>query len=271
LRRVALNRRAKAANPDTDQDLKLIRAALPPISAPAQRARVDLAVDVTIAASAEALPERWADAVREGVLFGAEDDLTMALDRQIAAVDLQLTTPPWWWLVAAVQYLLALAGVIGVLGLAVLGGAGLIGHPFGTSVALPVVALVVGLAGGALLAATTWWALSTGARRRRAEAEVAMHAAVEAVVQERVIVPIRVVLGQHRATRLALTGDARSESEFYHEVSQFDEPLEPDELLGPSPAEPRAAAADGEAGLELDQVVDLDPDSSVSGPRQVSV
>ncbi len=278
VRRVVLDRRARAADTDTDTDLKLIRAALPPISAPAQRARVDLAVDVTIAASAGPLPERWAEAVRESVLFGAEDDLTTALDRQIAAVDLQLTTPPWWWLVAIAQYVLALISVAGLLGLVVLGGAGLVGHPLGTPVVLPVAALVVGLAGGALLAALTRWALSTGARRRRAEAELAMHAAVEAVVQERVIVPIRVVLGQHRATRMALIGSAHSEDEYYQEDSSFDEPLEPaaagsGEIPGPEYADLPEAGSGPVAASESarDLVVDLGSDSSISGPRQVSV
>ena len=237
LRRFTSDRHHRLGNDVTEQDLKLITASLPPVSAPAQRARVELAVDATVSASADALPQRWADAIREGV-HQPDDDLAAALDAQIAGVDLKLATPVWWWLIAAAQYLLSVAVVVGALWLVLLGASSLIGHetadsvrPFGLPLAL--VLVVAGLLASAVLIGVTLWALTVGARRRRLAAQDALHAAVEAAVYDRVIVPIRMVLAQHRATRLALTGSAgvavepASESAEPAEVAESEPAVEP--------------------------------------------
>jgi GTPase Era involved in 16S rRNA processing len=217
-------------------DLQLIAGTAPPVSARSQRSRVELAVDAATSASAETLPTRWASAVRSAVRPG--DELGAMLDEQVAAVDLRLAPPAWWWLVAAAQYVLTLAAGVGAIWLMVIGWLrigslwidynpqDLIGRPLAHPVhvlglPLPWLLLVVGLFAGAVLAALTAWALTVGAARRRLSAQGRLRAAVESVVYEQVVVPIRVVLAQHRATRLALlgagagpsgTGDAGSSS-----------------------------------------------------------
>jgi hypothetical protein len=193
-----------------EQDLKLIRNGLTPVSAPSLRPQVELAIETAVAASADALPVRWADAVRDNVSRSG-DDLVHALDRKVSEVDLELSPPPWWWLATVAQYLLGLAAVVGALWLLLLGLAGLINNDAIDSapvlgVPLPLVLLVLGLLGGALLAALSNWALVVGARRRRLSAEERLTSAVQAVADDRVMTPIRVVLDQHRLTRLALTG-----------------------------------------------------------------
>jgi GTPase Era involved in 16S rRNA processing len=249
--------RGGAGDAVTDQDLKLIRASLPPISAPAQRARVELAVDATIAASADVLPQRWADAVRESVT-GPDGDLTAALDRQVAAVDLQLVVPPWWWLVAAVQYVLSLWAALGAVWLVVLGAGALIGSTVSdqsgpAGLPLPALLLVVGLISGAAIAGLTMWVLAVGARRRLVAAERELRAAIELVVHERVIVPIRVVLAQHRATRLALIGGIEPEPERVQWLSDADpaDPADP-ESAGWADSMPSA-----ETGAAHEPIVDV--------------
>ena len=210
LRMLLPDRLTRLAGTVDVQDLKLITSGLTPVSAPSQRPRVELAVETAVAANAGALPPRWADAVREAVERPG-DDLVGVLDAQVAAVDLELSPPPWWWLATALQYLLSLAAAIGAVGLVLFGT----GHLFGaelvpsTSVVglpWPAALCLSGLLGGALLTGLSAWVLSVGANRRRLAAREQLFSAVQAVADDRVITPIRMVLDQHRATRLSLAG-----------------------------------------------------------------
>jgi GTP-binding protein EngB required for normal cell division len=210
VRRLLPDRLTRLGNAVDQQDLKLITSGLTPVSAPSQRPRVELAVEAVVATNASPLPPRWADAVREAVARPG-DDLVGVLDAGVAAVDLELSPPPWWWLVTVAQYLLAVAAAVGALWLVLLGA----GHMFyteplpSTSVLgqpLALVLLVGGLLGGALLTGLSNWVLAVGARRRRFAAREELFNAVQAVAEERVIAPIRIVLDQHRATRLSLEG-----------------------------------------------------------------
>jgi hypothetical protein len=172
---------------------------------------VELAVDAAVNASADALPPRWADAVRASGSRPGED-LVAALDETVATVDLELWPPSWWRLAAAVQFLLGQAAVLGAVWLFLIGASQLIGHGLGDPVRvigipLPLLLLVVGLGGGAALAGFGEWALVVGARLRRLGAQDRLHDAVEMVAEEWVIAPVRAVLDQHRITRLALAGD----------------------------------------------------------------
>jgi GTP-binding protein EngB required for normal cell division len=207
LRQLRPNRRTDA---DAEQDLKLIRNGLLPISAPSLRPRVELAIDSAVSASADPLPWRWADAVRDNVSRSG-DDLVAALDREVSTVDLELSPPPWWWLATVAQYLLGLAAAVGALWLVLLGLTGLmnsdgIGSPEALGLPLPLVLLLLGLIGGAVVTALSAWVLAVGARRRRTLVQERLIGAVQAVADERVMTPIRVVLSQHRSTRLALSG-----------------------------------------------------------------
>jgi GTP-binding protein EngB required for normal cell division len=210
LRRLIPSRLGHFGSTVTEQDLKLIASEPVPLSAPAQRPRVELAVDDAVSANADLLPQRWADEVRVSV-SRPDDDLVAALDERVAAVDLALAPPSWWRLLGAAQYLLSLAAVVGAVWLLLIGATSVVGREFSDppsplGLPLPLLLLVVGLVAGALLAAATVWLLSIGARRRRFSVQARLHVAIEMVAHERVIVPIRLVLGQHRATRQALAG-----------------------------------------------------------------
>jgi GTP-binding protein EngB required for normal cell division len=212
IRRLAPDRLGRFAGAVDEQDVKLITSGLTPVSAPSQRPRVELAIEKAVAANAGMLPPRWADAVRDAV-SRPDDDLVAALDRNVAAVDLKLSPPPWWWLATVVQYLLALTATVGAIWLILLGVGDLfdaepvqrvrvLGQPLG------LVLLAGGLLGGAVLAALSAWMLRIGARRRRFAARERLFSAVQQVADDRVITPIRVVLNQHRATRLSLAGES---------------------------------------------------------------
>jgi GTP-binding protein EngB required for normal cell division len=209
LRRLTPARLARPGSGVDEDDLKLMSAGHRPVSATVQRSGVQMAVDAAIAASADALPQRWAQAVRAEV-GRPEVDLVTALDRGLAGVDLRPRPPAWWWAVAAVQYVLAAAAVTGAIWSVLLGAGSLVGDadaPAGAlGLSLPVVLLVAGLLGGALLALVMHWVLADGARRRRALVEGQLADVVRSIVRERVVAPIRLVLHRHRATRLALTG-----------------------------------------------------------------
>ena len=70
--------------------------------------------------SSAGLPERWADAIRVAAAPPGAD-LTDSLDRAVATVDLAYRRPLWWAVAGALQLLLAVAAVLGLLWLGVLG------------------------------------------------------------------------------------------------------------------------------------------------------
>jgi signal transduction histidine kinase len=139
------------------------------------------------------------------------NDLVTELDQKVSEVDLELSPPPWWWLATVVQYLFALSAAIGAIWLLLLGVAALVNNDFVEPVSvlglpLPFLMLVLGLLCGALVTALSAWMLVVGARRRRLSAQERLNNAVQLLADERVMTPIRVVLDQHRLTRLALIG-----------------------------------------------------------------
>jgi GTP-binding protein EngB required for normal cell division len=213
-----------------DRDLRVIASSLLPVAASSQRAQVELAVQTAIAANADPLPRRWAQAVREGVAgpataetlaaeivsptpaAGTRHGLVSTLDGAVASVDLQLGRPLWWRLAALAQFVFAVAAAIGAVWLFVIGASQLVGRQFPSppSVAgmgLPLLLLILGLVAGALLAVVAAWALRVGASRRQETARTELYGAVRVVADERVGEPVRAVLVQHRATRVALAGE----------------------------------------------------------------
>ena len=272
LRRLIPKRLGHFGSTVTEQDLKLIASEPVPLSAPAQRPRVELAVDAAVGANAGLLPQRWADAVRVSV-SRPEDDLVAALDERVAAVDLALSPPPWWWLLAAAQYVLSLAAVVGAAWLLLIGAGSLVGREFAdppraVGLPLPLLLLVVGLVASAAIAALTAWVLVLGARRRRLEVQGRLHLAIELVAHERVIVPIRLVLGQHRATRLALAGvDEGGRPQPLHRAEPVTQ-APPEQSLGPvaGSLQPLSEMA-GERVAEGAPAVASAPADSGSGSR----
>src|SRR4051794_41472069 len=186
---------------------ELTRASLATPS-PAQRERVDLAVQDVASAVAERLPPRWGESVREAASPDV-DDLAGALDAAVNEVDLTVRRPIWWTLVRVVQYLLVTCAVVGFGWLVVLGllrwkGSVPPATPHLGSVPLPTALF----AGGLVLGAMLGWAASAlarrGARRRRADAVEQLRAAVGDVAWEGVMAPIAGVLDEHRTARQAL-------------------------------------------------------------------
>jgi GTP-binding protein EngB required for normal cell division len=219
LRRLGRKRREDAVG---EHDLKVITGGLTPVTAPSLRPQVELAVEKAVALSADPLPVRWAEALRDNV-SQADDDLVATLDRSVREVDLSLAPPPWWWLVTVAQYLLGIGALIGAAWLLLLGVAELVNSDFVSSlpvlgVPLPMLLLVLGLIGGGLLTAFSAWMLAIGARRRRLAAQDRLNAAVRAVVDTRLMTPIQAVLDQHRLTREALAGRWIAEHRASHGV-----------------------------------------------------
>jgi GTP-binding protein EngB required for normal cell division len=194
-----------------DHDLRVIATSLMPGSTPAHRAEVTLAVHAVADASATGLPPRWAAALRAAA-DSPGAPLVPALDDAVADVSLALSPPIWWRGVQALQYALTAAALVGVIWLFALGASGLSSTPLeppavtGLPLSLPMVMLLAGTAGGALLAALSGWALAIGATRRRADAEDQLLDAVERVADDVVLRPIREVLAVHDQTWVALAG-----------------------------------------------------------------
>jgi hypothetical protein len=171
---------------------------------------VELAVETAVAETADKLPSRWGNAVRDNVCQ-SEEHLVAVLDRQLAMVDLELSPPPWWWLATVAQYLLGLTAVIGaawlfLLGVATVIDSDVVGSATTLGVPASLLMVVLGLLGGAVLTALCAWLLTVGARRRRLLVQERLTGAVREVAEEQVMMPIRAVLDQHRTTRLALAG-----------------------------------------------------------------
>lgn len=174
----------------------------------AQRAQVELASRQVATRSSAGLPQRWADAIREAAAPPGAD-LTDSLDQAVATVDLAYRRPLWWALAGALQQLLAVAAVVGLLWLGVLGVVSWLQLPEMETPRLgpvpwPTLLLLGGLAVGLLIAALGRPLAAVAARRRRRRVEARMREAVAGVAHEQVLDPVSQVLTDHRATREAL-------------------------------------------------------------------
>jgi hypothetical protein len=179
-----------------------------PEATPSQKARVELAVRSIVSSVTEVLPRRWADSVR-AVAMRPDADLSDALDAAIGGVDLTLRPPNWWRSVNLAQVVLAVAAVLGLAWLVVLGvikGSHLasVQTPAFGPVSLPLALLLGGLILGGVAALAVRRAIAVGARRRRARVASAMREAVQDVAWGYVIAPVAEVLTDHRKVREAL-------------------------------------------------------------------
>jgi hypothetical protein len=189
-----LSRDRRGNGPD-EQDLQLISGGLTPASAPSLAPQVELAVETAVAETADKLPSRWGNAVRDNV-SQSEEHLVAVLDRKLATVDLELSPPPWWWLATVAQYLFGLATVIGtawllLLGVATVIDSDVVGSATMLGVPASLLMVVLGLLGGAVLTALCAWLLTVGARRRRLLVQERLIGAVREVAEEQVMTPIR--------------------------------------------------------------------------------
>jgi GTP-binding protein EngB required for normal cell division len=181
------------ADGDLARQVATVRSSLPAPTA-TQRSSVELATR-RVADRAAARPP--------------QDDLSDALDQAVVATELDRRRPTWWRAVGAVQVVLALAAVVGLVWLVALAVTGWLRLPEPSTPRLgplpwPTLLLLGGALLGLALGALVRTLSRVGARRRGAAVRARLHAAVERVARERVLAPVTVVLADHRATREAL-------------------------------------------------------------------
>jgi GTP-binding protein EngB required for normal cell division len=186
-----------------------VRAALGRSSIPAPTAAavsaVDLATRAFVREAADDLPVRWATAVEDSVRQG-EDGLADALDRAMVDTPLQDRRRIWWLVVDALQWVLGLAALGGLVWYAVLWVMGLLALPRPEVptlwvLPLPLVLLLGGVVLGLVLGALSRAWAQVGARRRRRAVAGRLTDAVATVADDRVLVPVDQVLARHRDTR----------------------------------------------------------------------
>ena len=187
------------------------RSSLPPAS-PAALAAVDLATRRLGEQAAEGLPQPWADAAYDAAT-PHDDDLRDSLDQAVLGTPLRDKDPFWWPLFSALQWLFAAIALVGLGWLLVLTGLGFVqihvDVPNWGWIPIPLLLLVGGLLLGLLLALLSRVLAARGGRRRREAAERRLRDAVDQVGRDKLVAPVREVLGQHRATREALERAAR--------------------------------------------------------------
>jgi len=170
------------------------------VLSPAQRSRVEQAIQTVTDGSERGLPQPWADAIREAPATDAE--LGRALDDAVASVDLVLPLPGWVPAVRAGQLVAVLLAVVGLVwSVVALVAGGSAGSPV-----LALAVLVLGLALGAGLTVGAHRSARTAVQQDIARLSGRMDAAIGAVATERVIGPVAAVVSRHRAAREALGG-----------------------------------------------------------------
>ena len=179
-----------------------------PAPTPAQRSRVEIATRRVADSAADGLPDRWADAVRAAAQ-PTPDDLADALDQAVVQVDLTTRRPVWWWVVGALQVLLAVAALVGLVWLVALAVMGWLRLPEPSTPSLgplpwPTLLLVGGLLLGFVIGVVVRAVARSAGRRRAARVRRRLREAVAAVGCQQVLAPVEHVLADHRATREAL-------------------------------------------------------------------
>ncbi|HWB37378.1 MAG TPA: ABC transporter, partial [Rugosimonospora sp.] len=180
-----------------------------PEPAHAQQAAASLAVRTLARGAGAGLPDPWPDAVTAAARARA-DDLPDALDQAVTGTDLGLRTPVWWRLVGALQWLVTLAALVGLLwlGLRLLFAALALPDivtPRVGRVPVPTALLVGGLLAGLLIAVLTRPLVGAGARRAARRATNRLRDSVSQVAEALVVEPVRAVLGRYQRARDALS------------------------------------------------------------------
>jgi GTP-binding protein EngB required for normal cell division len=192
----------------TASDVPVARSSLPSPT-PVQRARVGTAVRRTAAVAGASLPPAWETALRAASVAGLAD-VTDALDRAVATVQLADDRPPRWWSgVRVLQWLLLLSAVLGAGWLAALAGISYLGlpppgDPTWLSVPVPTWLLLGGLLLGFAVAAISRAVSRTSARRHARRADVRLRSSVAHVVDELVLGPIQVEIDAYLTCRRGL-------------------------------------------------------------------
>ena len=186
----------------------LVRSSVPEPT-PVQRAQVDTALRQVCDAAAAGLPSAWQQSVRAAA-HGRSADVRDALDQAVVGTDLGTDrTPVWWRLAGALQWVLALAAVVGAGWLLLLGVGSYLRLPDPPTpdvggVAVPTLLLLGGVALGLLLAVVGRAAASGGAVMRRKRAESRLRSAIDKVADELMLAPLEAELERHHRAREAL-------------------------------------------------------------------
>ena len=196
----------KAGADITEADVRAVlgRSSIPPPT-PSARAAVDLAARRLGEHAGRGLPTRWADAVADAAA-PYDDRLADGLDQAVLSTSLRGRNPLWWGVLGALQILLALATVVGLVWLVVIGLAGWLQLPAIPTVdvgpfATPFLLLVGGLLGGLLVAGLGRLLARAGARRRGGVVDKRLRRSIAEVADAVVIAPVREVLERHARTR----------------------------------------------------------------------
>ena len=200
----------KAGADITEADVRAVlgRSSIPPPT-PSARAAVDLAARRLGEHAGRGLPTRWADAVADAAA-PYDDRLADGLDQAVLSTSLRGRNPLWWGVLGALQILLALATVVGLVWLVVIGLAGWLQLPAIPTVdvgpfATPFLLLVGGLLGGLLVAGLGRLLARAGARRRGGAVDKRLRRSIAEVADAVVIAPVREVLERHARTRRGIT------------------------------------------------------------------
>ena len=187
---------------------ELLQRSSLPAASPTSRAGVELATRRLSMEAVTGLPKVWATAV-ENAVQPAQDDLSDALDQAVMSTPLGTRRPLWWSLVGLLQWVAAIAVVVGALWLVVIGAISWLQLPQPEVprigyVPVPTVLLAAGLLLGLLLATLSRPFARIGARRRREQVSRRLDEAIGDVAQQRIVDPVQQVLDAHRATREGL-------------------------------------------------------------------
>jgi GTP-binding protein EngB required for normal cell division len=180
-----------------------------PAPSPVQRTQVDAEVRAVSDEVSATLTRPWAESVRRASVTRLPelgDRLDVALSRTHLDV---ARVPVWARFVRAVQWLLLLAAVAGLVWSAVLVSDPWLGvdHPHTPDVAgfpAPVLLLLGGVLLGVLLALVSRWLVSATARSRARSADRRLRAGIAAVADELVVGPVRAELAAYDAVSQAL-------------------------------------------------------------------
>lgn len=214
LRRLRLDRSSVLPGVESSDVRAVLGRSSIPAPSPAARSAVRLATRELTDQASLGLPVPWALAVA-GVAEPDESRLDQELDRAIVGTSLRARSPRWWGIVGALQWVLGVATLLGLIWLVVLGVLGWLQLPAIDTPRLgpltyPFLLFVGGLLLGIGLAAASRAAARRGAVRRRQLVAGRLDEAIERVADERLVAPVREVLDRHRAARTSLEQAVRS-------------------------------------------------------------
>ncbi|WP_210479185.1 GTPase [Naasia sp. SYSU D00948] len=209
LRRLRLDSSAAPRGTVDGSESDDVRAVLARSSIPtptgSARSAVEVATRTFVRSASDGLPDPWERAVDDAAT-GHSDELSDALDQAVVGTSLRARRPVWWGVANVLQWLfglVAIAGLLWLLGLNVLGFLGL-PRPETPAVGIvpwPLILLIGGAVLGILLAGLARWWARVGARRRRRMIGARLRTSVGEVAEARIVAPIARVLERHRSTR----------------------------------------------------------------------